>query len=251
MDDFRPPHRLHILLTAPAYPTRALAKGGVQLAVRAQAERLARRHEVTVVAPYRVYPPLARYARKRREVPPGPPDETETPADVTAAENAVERGTFREDLYFRLDVIKLHMQALKDRLDEIEPLLHQFNAEFARVHGASQLQFTHDAIHQFMRHSWPGNIRELRAVIERLHVLCGSDRRVIDADDVHHFGQLPRFNQVRHPVLTAPCLASLKLDAVDQTLQACRGNVSRAASALGVHRSTLYRWLAERTASAA
>lgn len=73
-------HRpLHILVCAPAYPPPALGRGGVQVAVRAQVERLAARgHRLTVVAPYRRFLPLARYAAKRREIPAGPGDEVES-----------------------------------------------------------------------------------------------------------------------------------------------------------------------------
>ncbi len=76
-----PGHR-RLLICAPAYPSAELARGGVQVAVRAQVERLARRHQVTVVAPYRLYLPLPRYAEKRREIPPSPSVESEGPVRI-------------------------------------------------------------------------------------------------------------------------------------------------------------------------
>jgi two-component system, NtrC family, response regulator HydG len=163
----------------------------------------------------------------------------------------VEDGRFRKDLYFRLDVVKLHMQPLRERLAEIEPLVQQFNTEFAASYRHPELQFTHDAFEVFMHYAWPGNIRELRTVIERLHVLCAADVCAIGPEELHRFGQLPRVSSGNPRGAAAARIVDLRLDVVNQTLQACRGNVSRAAHTLGVHRSTLYRWLSEHQATAA
>ena len=164
---------------------------------------------------------------------------------------AVEARRFRADLYFRLDVVKLHMKPLHERLPEIEPLVEQFNGEFATTYGQPELRFTMGAIDVFMNYTWPGNIRELRTVIERLHVLCAAEHRAIGPEELHRFGQLPRLAEGPHGGSAATRLLDLRLDVVNQALQACRGNVSRAATTLGVHRSTLYRWLSAQTASAA
>ena len=162
---------------------------------------------------------------------------------------AVRRGTFREDLYFRLDVVRLHLQPLRERLDEIPQLLEQFNAEFAQLYHQPELQFDRASIEFLRRHHWPGNIRELRIVVERLHVLCGAQRHRITVEDLRRFGQL-REQPLMKIGPASVKLAEMKLDAVSEVLNACRGNVSRAASELGVHRSTIYRWLADRPMTA-
>lgn len=169
---------------------------------------------------------------------------------VIAATNAnlgeaVCRGTFRQDLFYRLDIVRLHLDPLRERASEVPSLLAQFNSEFAAMYRQPELTFEEETLAFLEQYRWPGNIRELRTVLERLHVLCGSTPEPISIDDLQRFGQL----RTESPAgLTfgsgADRLAELKLDAVNQILSQCRGNISRAANTLGVHRSTLYRWLA-------
>ena len=161
---------------------------------------------------------------------------------------AVRQGRFRQDLYFRLDVVRLHLKPLRERAEQIEPLIDEFNREFCQIHRQPELAFEDEAIDALLNYDWPGNIRELRTVIERLHVLCGDSSRSTSVSDLRRFGQL----RLDKPVTSGNTiqLDSIKLDAVDQVLHSCRGNVSRAANALGVHRSTIYRWLADRRLTA-
>lgn len=166
-----------------------------------------------------------------------------TSADLSAA---VRDGRFRQDLYFRLDVVRLLLPPLRERREEVASLLNAFNAEFARLYRHSALAFDRVAMRAILQHHWPGNVRELRILVERLHVLCGvSDdqtRRTITADDLRRFGQLRA--QERLNVGPASLrLRELKIETVNEALGACNGNMSRAAHTLGVHRSTLYRWL--------
>ena len=171
---------------------------------------------------------------------------------VVAATNidlagAVQAGRFRQDLYFRLDIVRLHLPPLRDRRNEIPGFIELFNQEFAQLHRQRELTFADDAMEVLTSHDWPGNVRQLRTVIERLHVLCGSAAR-ISADDLQTAGQLATKSQcVAHG---AAKLASVKLDVVNDIIASCRGNVSRAAAIIGVHRSTLYRWLAEQAVPA-
>jgi DNA-binding NtrC family response regulator len=162
---------------------------------------------------------------------------------------AVRRGRFREDLYFRLDVVRLHVRPLRERADEIPVLLHAFNVEFARLYRRPVLEFDPGALRFLATFHWPGNVRELRTLVERLHVLCGATDEPIGVSDLRRFGQLREPAPNVRPSGAAR-LAALKVDAVNEALAACRGNVSRAASTLGVHRSTIYRWLAEQPMTA-
>jgi transcriptional regulator with PAS, ATPase and Fis domain len=157
---------------------------------------------------------------------------------------AVQRGTFRQDLFFRLDVVSIHLQPLRERRAEIMPLLAQFNDEFADLYRQAALVLDDCAIEALMSYDWPGNVRELRTLVERLHVLCGG-AHPITADHLRECGQLRMPHTGIGAALGPARLTQARLDAIQQVLAVCRGNISRAAETLGVHRSTLYRWLAE------
>ena len=166
----------------------------------------------------------------------------------------VQRGDFREDLLFRLDVLRMHLQPLRERRAEIAPLLARFNAEFAGLYRQHPLRFSTSAMRVLEQHAWPGNVREVRTLIERLHVLCGTlDEapmpRPLTAEDLASHGQLPT-HRLLHVGPAAIRMQELKIETVNSALSACRGNMSRAATSLGVHRSTLYRWLANEARAA-
>jgi len=162
-------------------------------------------------------------------------------------EDLVERSMFREDLYYRLNVIHFDIDPLRRRRDEILQLADLFNAEFAALNDSEPFQLEESAERYLLDHSWPGNVRQLRTVIERLHVLCAHDR--VTAHDLRTFGQLPPASP-RPAATMRPRVQDLRLAAVREALDACGGSVSRAATALGVHRSTVHRWLARERISA-
>jgi DNA-binding NtrC family response regulator len=162
---------------------------------------------------------------------------------------AVGRGQFREDLYFRLDVVRLHLKPLRQRSEEIEPLLAEFNAQFATMYRRDELAFDRSAMRMLESYAWPGNVRELRTVVERLYVMS--------SDHTITAWTLKQFAGLRADVTTSSRdgsgmnhLERKKIEAVQEVLTACRGNMSRAASTLGVHRSTLYRWLSDQPTAA-
>jgi DNA-binding NtrC family response regulator len=166
----------------------------------------------------------------------------------------VQRGLFRQDLLFRLDVLRVHLRPLRERRAEILPLLAQFNAEFASLYRQHALRFSASATRVLEQHAWPGNVREVRTLVERLHVLCGTPEdamttRSLTAEDLASYGQMPAHRLV-HVGPAAVRLQELKIEAVNDALSACRGNMSEAAATLGVHRSTLYRWLANEARAA-
>jgi DNA-binding NtrC family response regulator len=193
---------------------------------------------------------LLRLLQEREAQPVGYCQPLQVDVRVIAATNidlhrAVTAGRFREDLYYRLDIVRLELKPLRHRAAEVPGLVERFNAEFAAMYHAQPLRFTRAALRVLERHPWPGNIRQLRAVLERLHVL-GAGREVTP-DDLGHYGQL-----TSEPLPAAPLqwMQQARVDVVNQALAASGGNVSRAAAALGVHRSTIYRWLAEQAISA-
>jgi Nif-specific regulatory protein len=148
---------------------------------------------------------------------------------------------FREDLYFRLNVVTLELPPLRDRGDDILLLADHFLRQFARRAGRRLPRFTAAARKRLTSHSWPGNVRELRNLMERLAYLSAGDK--IDAEDLAF---------ILLPSAAAPSLveAGLSLNEatqqfqqnyIEQSIARARGNVSQAATKLGVHRSNLYR----------
>ena len=154
---------------------------------------------------------------------------------------AVRRGTFREDLYFRLDVLRLELPPLRCCPQEIPALVELFNAEFATLYAQQLLRFDRQALRLLQAHRWPGNLRELRTVVERLHVFCRDER--ITARHIQRVALQP---PAQGPQEALPrSLQQARLEAVNRAI-AAHGSDAQAASALGVHRSTVYRWLARR-----
>ena len=152
--------------------------------------------------------------------------------------DAVAASQFREDLLYRLDVVQLRVRPLRQRLDELPNLLNRFNAEFAQIYDQPELQFDRAALNLLQTYRWPGNIRQLRSVVERLHVLCPG--KVVSAQRIIEFGHL---NGATSPTSPLHLLQQVKQEAVQRVLEDSGGSVKRAAAVFGVHRSTIYRWL--------
>ncbi len=88
-------------------------------------------------------------------------------------EDSVERKEFRQDLFFRLNVVPIHVPPLRDRREDVPFLAQQFMTRFARKHGVRVRGFSDDCLATLKAHNWPGNVRELQNVIERAVILCG------------------------------------------------------------------------------
>ncbi len=161
---------------------------------------------------------------------------------------AVRRGTFREDLYFRLDVLRLELPPLRGCPGDIPALAEVFNLEFAAIYGQQPLTFDRQAMRLLQAHPWPGNLRELRTVVERLHVFCRNEAitaRQIQRVALQSVTPVPQDASGSLPGALPGTMLQARLEAVNRAI-AVHGTVSEAASALGVHRSTVYRWLARR-----
>jgi two-component system nitrogen regulation response regulator NtrX len=170
-------------------------------------------------------------------------------ARVLAATNKdlpaeIRAGRFREDLYFRLNVIPIFVPPLRDRPDDIARLADHFMAEFAREYGKRLKTFEPDALDVIQQYAWPGNVRELRNVIERLMIMVPGD--AIAASNLSFLDP----NALRRTDLPEAPVDRLTLheardrferDLILRTLAAQQGNMSRTAEVLGVERSNLYR----------
>lgn len=152
----------------------------------------------------------------------------------------VKRGEFREDLYFRLNVVQLKVPALRDRKSDILPLANHFLEYFAAIYNDPQKTLSDDAARLMEAYAWPGNVRELANVIEQLHILAPS--QLIAPED------LPTDLQPESPLELSfsprpeiPTLEHAERLLVTRALAATRGNQSRAAQILDIDRRRLRR----------
>jgi len=125
-----------------------------------------------------------------------------TNADLEAA---VQAGRFREDLFYRLNVIQLHLPPLRERREDIPDLVQTFAAEAGADHGIEPVRFTRDALQALAEYHWPGNIRQLKNLVEKLTILEHGE--TIDADEAARFlGE--RFSRSRHLPVPLPDAAT-------------------------------------------
>jgi transcriptional regulator with GAF, ATPase, and Fis domain len=153
----------------------------------------------------------------------------------------LEAGRFREDLYFRLNVVSVELPPLRERGEDIFLLADHFMTGFCRNIGKSPPKFTAAARKRLAAHLWPGNVRELRNLMERLAYLSPSE--MIDADELS-FILSPRkgpMGFVDADLTLNDATQKFQQSYIQQTIQRTLGNVSDAARLLGVHRSNLYR----------
>jgi two-component system nitrogen regulation response regulator NtrX len=154
----------------------------------------------------------------------------------------IRAGRFREDLYFRLNVIPVFVPPLRDRDSDIPVLADHFMGELAREYGRRPKRFDVGAATGLRSYGWPGNVRELRNVIERLIIMVSGD--VITLDDLAFLdGRSVRDVSVTNEevVTLHEARDRFERDYILKALAAQQGNISRTADVLGVERSNLYR----------
>jgi two-component system nitrogen regulation response regulator NtrX len=156
-------------------------------------------------------------------------------------EEEISKGNFREDLFYRLNVIPFSVPPLRERREDIPLLSRHFLKEFSAAYGRRPREITDDAIDTLMRYSWPGNIRELRNVIERIVIMNPTTTRF----DRKHLPPLLQRDGSRRPGTEFSTLhqarAAYERDYILKKLDENHGNVSRTAEVLGLERSHLYR----------
>ena len=165
---------------------------------------------------------------------------------VIAATNSdlsklVVAGEFRQDLYYRLNVVPLELPPLVQRSEDIEHLIAHFLRMMAETHSLSAPKFSKQAIRVLKDYAWPGNIRELRNLCERLSILLAG--RIIEPENLPH--EFLAYSAMPKPVefFTLPergiQLDSLEANLIHQALNRTKGNRSKSAKLLGVSRDTL------------
>ncbi|MEZ6183930.1 MAG: sigma-54 dependent transcriptional regulator [Planctomycetota bacterium] len=196
---------------------------------------------------------LLRVLQEKRIRPVGGDKERAVDVRVVAAthrdlEAAVEAGTFREDLFFRLNVIRVDLPPLRARGSDVVLLAEAFLADLAADRGRPALRLAPDAKAALLRYDWPGNVRELKNCVERAFTLCpGEQIRRADLppklaaleDEGEHVHLLPFSDD---PELL-PTLEDLERRYAEHVLRLVRGNKTVAARILGLDRRTLYRKL--------
>ncbi len=152
----------------------------------------------------------------------------------------IERGNFREDLFYRLNVIPFHVPLLKEHVEDIASLADHFLKEFTTAYGRKPKELTPEAYRLLQEYHWPGNVRELRNLMERM-VIMNPQVRI----DVRHI-PLPRSRPAsERPAESFGSLqevrAAVEKEYILRKLDETNGNVTRAAELLGLERSNLYR----------
>lgn len=156
--------------------------------------------------------------------------------------NAIAKGEFRQDLYYRLNVINLHLPPLRERLEDIEPLTHFFISKFNDILKANVSGITPNAMATLLQYSWPGNIRELENVVERavnytrsgLIELIHLPHQIISGNTA--LGQVMNKKTIRHQ----DRLGQIERDMIAAALEKAGGNKTKAAKLLNLSRSRLY-----------
>lgn len=173
-------------------------------------------------------------------------DVRETPVNVRviAATNKIleaeiENNRFRKDLYYRLNVIAIHMPALRDIKEDVPFLIHHFIRRFSRKNDNRVLNVSQEAMDILIKYQWPGNVRELENVIERAYALCIGDT-IAPADlppEIQNFGESLQSTETNFN------LRDNEVRLIRQALRTTEGNKAETARLLGINLSTVYRKL--------
>ena len=172
-------------------------------------------------------------------------------------EEEIARGNFREDLFYRLNVIPFFVPPLRDRKEDIPLLVKEFLAEFGKQYGRQHVEMSEDALATLRQYSWPGNVRELRNLIERLLILNPKAQRIerkhlpmlVYRETVRESAQARSADGARttprplqeQSVTLVEAREAYERDFILKKIDEHHGNITRAAESLGLERSHLYR----------
>ena len=187
--------------------------------------------------PMELQPKILRAIQEMSFTPLGSTKEVEVNVRIVSATNEnieklVADANFREDLYYRLNVIPIEIPPLRERKEDILPLVQHFNRKISERLNVKERTFTDEAYEKLMNYKWTGNVRELENLLERLIVL--EDSEVIDAsvipEEFSHRNQTDRLN-----------LEEIERKTIKKALELSNRDKNKAADLLGIHPSTLYR----------
>ena len=157
----------------------------------------------------------------------------------------VKEGRFREDLYYRLNVLSFDLPALRERKDDIVVLIEFFTDFFARVHNKNNVVITSSGMDVLVNYGWPGNIRELKNIVERL-VITSQGLSIGRFEALMVLGAVPVLEEpTRQYPENDMLLESKQKELITLVLEETKGNKTAAAKKLGISRATLHRKLRE------
>ena len=155
----------------------------------------------------------------------------------------MEKGNFREDLFYRLNVIPFHVPPLRQRIEDVPALLRFFMNDFSQLYGQAPKEVSREVIELLTSYSWPGNVRELKNLVERL-VIMVSEKKI---EPRHLPSSLLQPNEFSEKVGESGSLSQARMDFdrdfILKKLEENQGNISRTAGVLGIERSHLHRKL--------
>lgn len=152
-------------------------------------------------------------------------------------QNMIKNGTFREDLYYRLNVVSIETTPLRNRKSDLLPLINTFIKKYEKEYGKSDITITPKALAILIRHDWPGNVRELENIMQRLIVLCDNEI------DVHLIPNQLKYKQPSEAFQLKP-LYEIEKAYILKVLSAVNNNKTKAAEILQIDRKTLRQKLA-------
>jgi len=199
-----------------------------------------------VELPVELQPKLLRVLQEREVKPLGSNERVPVKARIIAATNqdleaAIKRGTFRKELYFRLNVVCIRLPPLRERREDVPGLVRFFLAKH-KANLAGITSVSDDVMARLMNYDWPGNVRELENCIQRALALgTAPEIRVVDLPS----NLLYSVGQPRHNAAALATLQELEQRAILQALEATKGDRLRAAKLLGIGKTTIYRKLKE------
>ena len=156
----------------------------------------------------------------------------------------VKAGRFREDLYYRLSVVRIVMPALRERREDIPLLIESFVRDFNREHGRRVIGITRGALDRLVRHSWPGNVRELKNTIEGMVVFTEA-KRPLDLSDLPESLREPESEVESLSLTVGMTVEEAERQLISATLRHTGNDKTRAAAMLGIGLRTLYRKIKE------
>jgi Nif-specific regulatory protein len=163
-----------------------------------------------------------------------------TNRDIT---EEISKGRFREDLYYRLNVVQIRMPPLRERKEDIPLLVTHFLNEFKQERGLSHLKVSKGAMNRMLEYDWPGNVRELRNALERA-VVMGNDQVILPAD-LPIFGTTALPSAIETGQTLKEAMDRFKKEFIIQNLNQTGGNRSRAAKVMGIQRTYLSRLISK------
>ncbi len=155
-------------------------------------------------------------------------------------QDAVNEGRFRDDLYYRLNVINIRIPPLRERKEDIPLLARHFLLRLSHELGKSVEEISEGGLGPLLDYDWPGNVRELENVIERALITCKT--RVLSEEDFAFLDRQTR-QKKEWSVPAGMTLEEIQKQVIAATLERTGGNIKESAAALGIDRSTLYEWI--------